>query len=165
MNTFFEKITSAEQIEQLAALASTIWNEHFPPIIGQAQVDYMLDRFQSVPAITGQLRDGGYEYYFIVSDGSSVGYVGIRPDDGFLFLSKIYILREYRGRGLAKEAFRFLEKHCAERNLSFIRLTVNRENEGSIHAYEKMGFSIVSTLVADIGGGFVMDDYVMEKKV
>ena len=38
-------------------------------------------------------------------------------------------------------------------------------NSGSLRAYEKMGFHKVRSLVIDIGGGFVMDDYELEKRV
>jgi len=42
-------------------LAREIWTDHYVPIIGQAQVDYMLDTFQREEAIAAQLA-GGYEY-------------------------------------------------------------------------------------------------------
>ena len=50
-----------EQLQQIAVLADTIWHEHFTSIIGTAQVEYMLDKFQSFPALKRQLTDG-YEY-------------------------------------------------------------------------------------------------------
>jgi hypothetical protein len=42
---------------------------------------------------------------------------------------------------------------------------VNRNNENSIKTYERFGFDKAGTQVADIGGGFVMDDYIMEKTI
>ena len=44
------------EIEALSRLATAIVREHFDPLIGKAQNDYMLKKFQSVPAICGQLR-------------------------------------------------------------------------------------------------------------
>ena len=44
-------------------------------------------------------------------------------------------------------------------------MTVNRNNTGSVAAYEKMGFQKVREQVAEIGGGYVMDDYIMELPV
>ena len=44
-----------------------------------------------------------------------------------------------------------------------IYLTVNKQNLISISVYEKLGFLRARDLVTDIGSGFVMDDYVMEK--
>ena len=165
MNEGFESVQTKSQIHRIADLASAIWNEHFPPIIGQDQVDYMLSHFQSEEAITIQIQNEGYRYYFIPCDGNKVGYFSIRPDPDALFLSKIYILRDYRGRGLARSSFKFIEDQCQLMDLPRIRLTVNRENAHTIEIYRKIGFSIVRTQVVDIGGGFVMDDYVMEKTI
>jgi RimJ/RimL family protein N-acetyltransferase len=47
--------------------------------------------------------------------------------------------------------------------LNKIALTVNKNNVNSIKAYEKMGFKNVGSVVQDIGSGYVMDDYKMEK--
>ncbi|MBN1775942.1 MAG: GNAT family N-acetyltransferase [Clostridiales bacterium] len=165
MSEDYEFVQTKPQIRRLADLASAIWNEHFPTIIGQEQVDYMVCRFQSESAITKQIRSEGYRYYFIASDGKNVGYFAIRPDPDALFLSKIYILRDYRGRGLARASFEFIEDQCRLMELPRIRLTVNRGNAHTIEIYRKIGFSIVRTQVVDIGGGFVMDDYVMEKTI
>ena len=83
----FERVQAGEteKIEALSALATAIVREHFDPIIGRAQNDYMLAMFQTVPAITGQLEHG-YRYYFVVEeDGAAVAFVsfldfeGLRP--------------------------------------------------------------------------------------
>ncbi|WP_256989667.1 GNAT family N-acetyltransferase [Paenibacillus sp. VTT E-133280] len=80
-------------------------------------------------------------------------------------MSKFYIGKEYRGRSYASQALAFLEKLRKDRNLSHIWLTVNRHNESSIAVYEKKGFRTVREQIADIGHGFVMDDFVMEKEI
>ncbi|MGI5959871.1 MAG: GNAT family N-acetyltransferase [Massiliimalia sp.] len=161
----FLPVTTQEQREELAALAHEIWNQHFVPIIGQAQVDYMLEQFQSYPALTRQIQQDGYEYYFFHYNGENVGYVGIHPEADRLFLSKLYLKRAYRGRRLASQAFDFLCQYCKERGLSKIWLTVNKDNANTIQVYKNVGFTVVKAQVASIGNGFVMDDYVMEKEV
>jgi ribosomal protein S18 acetylase RimI-like enzyme len=42
---------------------------------------------------------------------------------------------------------------------------VNKRNERAINSYRKYGFAVRETVVDDIGGGFVMDDFIMEKKL
>jgi len=162
----FRKVISEEDIAEIARLAREIWQEHYRPIIGQDQVDYMLGKFQSIDAITRQLAEG-YEYYLVLDRGQSAGYVGVVPDAGRpkLFLSKIYIRKELRGRGLGKEALRFVEDICRQRDIITIRLTVNKNNSRTIAWYRRMGFSNVGPTVQDIGGGFVMDDFIMEKAI
>jgi RimJ/RimL family protein N-acetyltransferase len=149
-----------KDLETLAALAHEIWNEHFPPIIGQAQVDYMVEKFQSAHAIREQLQNG-YEYYFITIGQEPAGYMGIIQEDQHIQLSKLYIRSDMRGQGLGKKAMGFLFETARERGIRRIELTVNKYNTDSIRAYEKMGFINVESIVMDIGGGFVMDDYRM----
>lgn len=155
------KVETSEQIQEVAALAEVIWHEHFTPIIGIGQVEYMLDKFQSVPALTAQLEDG-YEYYQIFDNGEFCGYSGIHPENGKLFLSKLYVKKECRGRHLATKAFQFLKKLCEERGLASIWLTCNKHNDNSLAVYRHLGFETVDTQEADIGNGYIMDDYIME---
>lgn len=159
-----EKVSTESQIETVARLAHEIWNQHFVPIIGQAQVDYMLDKFQSKRAIAEQIENG-YSYYLLKAGSDYVGYTGIYPREGELFLSKLYIRASERGKGFGRKAIEFLVELARERGLGKITLTVNKYNTDTIEAYEKLGFANLGVLVQDIGGGFVMDDYKMEKVV
>ncbi len=153
------------QLHQIADLAEVIWNEHFTPIIGKEQVDYMVEKFQSYPALKEQTADG-YEYYQLFDRNVFCGYTGIHPgEDGRLFLSKLYIKKEYRGRHLATQAFDFLQDLCRERGYSAIWLTCNKYNKNSLAVYRHLGFDTVDTQEADIGGGFIMDDYIMEYRI
>jgi ribosomal protein S18 acetylase RimI-like enzyme len=150
-----QRVETPGQIGHTAALAEEIWTEHYTPLIGSAQVAYMLERFQSAEAIGGAIERDGFRYYMI----GSAGYCAVRPEGDSLFLSKLYIKKEYRGRGLAGRLFRFaLSEHPGTTR---VWLTVNRGNTGAVKAYKKMGFIIEKEVVADIGGGFVMDDYLM----
>ncbi|SEM91266.1 GNAT family N-acetyltransferase [Paenibacillus sp. OV219] len=165
MKLTFLRVESAEQITELARLAAEIWREYYVSIITMEQIDYMIGKFQSTQAIEDQIHHQGYEYYLIQQDDSAVGYMSVRQEEEKLFLSKFYIAKEYRGRGYASKAMVFLVQVCQDRNLSYIGLTVNRHNESSIAVYEKKGFRIVREQIADIGNGYVMDDYVMEKRI
>lgn len=166
-NTEFsaKRAVTDEQIQQIAELAVVIWNEHFTPIIGKKQVDYMVEKFQSYPALKGQISEG-YEYYQLYDGDEFCGYTGIHPDsDGRLFLSKLYIKKECRGRHLATKAFHFLKDLCEKRGYPAIWLTCNKYNEDSLAVYRHLGFETIDTQEADIGGGFIMDDYIMEYRM
>ncbi|NMH86096.1 GNAT family N-acetyltransferase [Flavivirga algicola] len=149
---------------QIARLADVIWREHYIPIIGKAQVDYMLDKYQSETAIEKQIAEG-YEYFMMTYKNIPVGYISIKKEFESLFLSKIYILSSYRGKGVGKTTMSFIEKKARNYQLKNIRLTVNIHNTNSIKAYETLGFVKIGSLVTDIGHGFVMDDYEMEKTI
>jgi len=159
-----EKVSTETQIETVARLAFEIWNQHFIPIIGKAQVDYMVEKFQSERAISEQIETG-YSYYLLKADDDYAGYTGVCPKEDELFLSKLYIRVSQRGKGFGRKAIEFLEDLAREKGLSKITLTVNKNNTDSIKAYEEFGFTNLGIFVQDIGNGFVMDDYKMEKVV
>jgi diamine N-acetyltransferase len=164
--TVFRPVASAQDVALVAQLAREIWTEHYVDIVGRAQVDYMLATFQSEAAIARQMAKG-QEYYLITHDGRPEGYLALvpQPAAGKLFLSKIYVRKAARGLGLGKSALAFAEQRCRDAELRTIWLTVNKHNTASIHWYERMGFRNAGPTVKDIGGGFIMDDFIMEKDV
>lgn len=93
------------------------------------------------------------------------GYFAIRRDPSKLFLSKLYVDKRFRHRRIASHVIAFLEKLCRGERLETIWLTVNKNNKDSIAAYLRMGFSTVRSQTEPIGEGFVMDDFVMERRV
>ena len=156
-----ERVESREQIAAVAALAREIWMQHYVPIIGAAQVEYMLEKFQRAAAIARQIAGEGYEYYW----APDAGYLALVPDleKKLVLLSKIYVRGARRGTGLGRALMEFAEKRCGELGCGELWLTVNRNNAGSIAFYERMGFRKTNELVTDIGRGFVMDDWRMAK--
>ncbi|TWO31906.1 GNAT family N-acetyltransferase [Seonamhaeicola sediminis] len=155
---------STQDFQNIATLADIIWREHYIPMIGLPQVNYMLGKFQSVNAIAHQVANG-FEYYLLQYENVSVGYISIKKETGVLFLSKFYVLSEYRGKNIGREALIFIEEKAKIYNLEKIRLTVNVNNLKSIKVYETFGFNNVGSVVIDIGKGFVMDDFEMVKKL
>ena len=152
----FEK---AENIKELAELASKIWHEYWPILLSDKQIDYMVENFQSENAIKNQIANEHYTYYYIIKNNEKAGYFGLSDKEGYLFLSKIYISKEFRHKGLGTKAFEKIKKIAGGRKN---RLTVNKQNINSINAYKKWGFQTIDSVVTDIGNGFVMDDYIME---
>ena len=157
-------VSTENHMDIIESLAREIWTEHYIPIIGEQQVDYMLARYQSKQAIKEQIASGVL-YFLIEEDQAFIGYIAVQPRGDELFLSKIYLRSSRRARGYGKKAVQFMETLARERGLRKIVLTVNKNNTGAIRAYEKIGFRNVGSLVQDIGSGFVMDDYAMEKTV
>ena len=157
------KIETDSQINELCALAKKIWNEYSTCFISQEQIDYMLEKFQSEQAVKRQIDYERYQYYFLEEDGRNFGYFAIQPQKDYLFLSKIYIDKEHRGKGFARQAFvNAIIPIAKERELPSIRLTVNKYNIPSFCIYEKLGFVRIDSVETDIGGGYIMDDYIYE---
>lgn len=158
-----ERVASPTGIAAVADLARAIWPPHYAPIIGAPQVNYMLAKFQSPEAIARQIASEGYEYYL----APHAGYLALVPDPAAktVLLSKIYVVAAKRGTGLGRQMAAFAERRGAELGCETIWLTVNRNNRDAIAFYARMGFRQAGKLVTDIGGGYVMDDWRMEKTI
>ena len=148
-------------LSTLEKLAQEIWREYSICFITKEQIEYMLDKFQSQKAMISQLQNG-YEYYFIKENNQNAGYFAIQPQTNKLFLSKIYISKNFRNKGLGRKSLEFIKQKAKECQLNTIELTVNKTNENSIKAYQNWGFKIKSSDITDIGNGFVMDDFILE---
>ena len=154
----YRKAENDKDIQLIAELAKIIWNEHFTPLIGKEQVDYMLDKFQSYHAISDAVNNDGYVYYMAFDDDSLAGYLGAHPEDDCVFLSKIYVERGHRRLGIASKMLELVKADFADKN--YMYLTVNKHNDIAVSTYNALGFTLRREQVTDIGHGFVMDDYV-----
>lgn len=148
-------VETKENIRKISKMSKTIWTEAYRDLLSEAQIDYMLETFLSVESIKNQINSG-FEY-FILKEDKPVGFAAIKEEAEKVFLSKIYIYKEYRQKGYLRD---FVEKLKSRHKP--IYLTVNKHNHLAIQAYQKLGFQITSELVTDIGRGFVMDDYILE---
>lgn len=158
----FIEIKSVAQIDMLASLASEIWHEYWPVILSQEQIDYMVEKFQSSTVMKSQIENDRYIYNILEDRDNLIGYFGICPKDDYLFLSKLYIKKDFRNLGCGRLAFNKIKQISLELGKKKIQLTVNKNNINTIKAYEKWGFKTIDSVVTDIGYGFVMDDYIME---
>jgi ribosomal protein S18 acetylase RimI-like enzyme len=170
---------AAADIPTLIAIGRRIWQEHYVPIIGQTQVDYMtaqrftpeyLSRYLPVLQVNSDITpDMNPARWLDVleTDGVMVGYCSysLGTADNELKLEQLYLLPELHGRGFGGQMMRHIEQQARTLQRPVLWLTVNKHNSGSIAVYNKAGFSVREEAVFDIGNGYVMDDYVMEKKL
>ena len=150
-----------EMFDQLEKLADQLWHESYGKLLSAGQITYMLQQFQCRSAFERQMREG-YIYRGLVIDDNLVGYTGTQKQDDRIFLSKLYLSKKYHGLGLGKALLEdciFLYPECKA-----IYLTVNKYNP-SYQIYRHLGFEAIDSVVTDIGEGYVMDDYIMQRKL
>lgn len=158
-----KKASDADELRQIAVLAEKIWHECFKNIISDAQIDYMVGKFQSFEAMTDQTENHGYSYFQVYDSDDLCGYFAVKPEnDSRFFLSKLYLRKDKRGQGIARTMMNRVFEEAKIAGKKSVYLTVNKHNNHAADVYKKIGFRITGTPVTDIGGGFVMDDYVME---
>ncbi len=162
------------KIKPLVKLASIIWHEHYDAIIGDQQVDYMLEKFQSEKAISEQQAEG-YQYFAAFENSSLghsnqstnllIGYFSIKEsENSSLFISKFYLSSKTRGKGYGRKMLEFIESNARESNKISLDLTVNKFNN-AYKIYLKLGFEKVGDAQFDIGRGYIMDDYLLKKSL
>ncbi len=162
MSVTIKEVSDDKELRELAELASEIWHEFFPGIITSEQVDYMVEKFQSYPAMRSQISSQGYSYSAVYEDGEMCGYFAVKPEEERIFLSKLYLRSDKRGRGTASLMMKSIVEKGKIAGKKSVYLTVNKHNDHAIAVYKKMGFTVIDEPVTDIGNGFVMDDFVME---
>ena len=158
------EIFSEADVRRLAKVARIVWREANVAFCTPEQVEYMIERYQSFEAISGQLMHG-YRYFLIEEGDVIMGYFGVQPQGERLFLSKFYILKEYRGRKLFSLGLQYMIELCKESGLESIYLTVNRNNTHAYKVYLAKNFKVIAEEDNPIGEGFEMNDYIMEYEI
>ncbi len=165
MNVQFKRLTEPQEFETLERLAAIIWREHYASIIGLPQVEYMLQNFQQADQMFEQSKQPGYQYYIGMLQNNPMGYFSFSIQATELFLSKFYLTKACRGKGYGRAMLSYIEALAIKSRMDRIRLTVNKNNLGAISAYEALDFERVGSIVIDIGGGYIMDDFEYVKKL
>ena len=155
---------SDADFEQLETMAREIWRECFRGIITDGQIEYMLGKFLTASEMKRCAADG-YIFQTVCSGERRVGFLSMHPESEMMFLSKLYLYKGERGKGFGGEMLGHVRDEAKKRGLPKVYLTVNRGNARAIAVYEHAGYIRAREQIADIGGGYVMDDYVMEQTV
>lgn len=152
-----------DEAEALVDLAGRIWRAHYPAIIPPAQIEYMLaSRYK--PGLVRQLLARGDLWLAARAGDELIGFAhGHTLQDGDYKLDKLYVHSDWQRHGIGGRLIAELARHARSHAATRLVLRVNRQNQVAIQAYLKHGFQVATLMFEDIGGGFVMDDYVMTK--
>lgn len=159
-----EAITQAD-FETVAKLGKTIWRSHYENMISEPQIDYMLTERYTPDKLQKYLSSDVCWMEILKLSGNPVGYCSYSRTStpGKMKLEQLYLLQEFQGKGLGGLMLRHIESQSLKHGLSVLMLQVNKRNVNAIAFYRKVGFTMREEAIFDIGNGFVMDDYVMEK--
>lgn len=154
-------------IKTIQNIVYITWPITYGEILSEEQLKYMLDLFYSEEALTDQFDKKEQLFYLITEEESTLGFIGIEhnyQNKNITKIHKIYILPETQGKGIGKLAIEAIAKLALENNSGSILLNVNRFNK-ALNFYEKIGFKIIDEVNIEIGNGYLMEDFVMEKKL
>ncbi|MDW8850548.1 GNAT family N-acetyltransferase [Flavobacterium sp. MMLR14_040] len=153
-------------IKTIQEITNITWPITYGEILSQTQLDYMLGLFYSDEALTKQIKNKEQLFYLISDTESTIGFIGIEhhyKNEAITKIHKIYLLPETQGKGIGKTVIDEIAKMALENHSTTLVLNVNRFNS-ALSFYKKIGFEIKETVDIEIGNGYLMEDYVMEKK-
>jgi ribosomal protein S18 acetylase RimI-like enzyme len=154
-------------IKQIQNIVHITWPITYGEILSKKQLDYMLDLFYSDEALTLQYHKNEQLFYMIYEDETNLGFIGIEHKYGgnaATKIHKIYLLPETQGKGIGKKIIDEIGKLALDNKSTALILNVNRFNS-ALGFYKKIGFEIVDEVNIDIGNEYLMEDYVMEKRL
>ena len=161
----FRFLETSNDFRQLEPFAASIWEQHYTPIIGADQVAFMLNKYQSTQAMFDQFS-AGYKYVVVICGDQKAGYFAYDSKaEKEVFISKLYIHKDFRRRGLGRRILDFIAKEARALGCKAMTLSVNKDNSNSIQFYIAYGFQTIKAQKVAIGEGFYMDDYVMSYPV
>ena len=146
-------------------LAHQTWPDTFAAILSPTQIEYMLNMMYSQEALKAQITQRNHVFLLAKEGGNYLGYVSYElnyQNKPLTKIHKLYVSPTSQGKGIGQQlidAVADVAKHHANDQLG---LNVNRYNK-AVQFYERMGFSMVGQETIDIGNGFLMEDFIMEK--
>lgn len=159
--------TTPADYETIRQLAYKIWPVTYGPILSKEQLDFMLGAFYSIETIRKNVTESRHVFLLVKENDQDSGFVCYEHQYKNKLetrIHKIYLLPEIQGKGIGKlllEKVAALAKEVQSKRLS---LNVNRFNT-ALYFYTKNGFQITAEEDIEIGSGYLMEDYIMEKQL
>jgi len=155
---------TATDIPLIRELTFKVWPQTYAAIISQEQIDFMLEMMYSEASLQQQMNDG-CQFIIVYNKSEPVGFAAYQEMEHSVFkLHKIYVLASQQGKGTGKFLLDYIITNIKQQKATALQLQVNRTNKAK-DFYEKLGFIIIEEADFDIGNGFFMNDYVMEKSL
>lgn len=155
---------TSKDIPLIRELTFKVWPQTYAAIISREQIEYMLEMMYSEASLLKQMNEG-CRFIIAYDNNEPVGFASCQETEPSLFkLHKIYVLNTQQGKGTGKFMIEYLLNDIRQKGGSALQLQVNRHNKAR-NFYEKLGFVTIQEADFDIGNGYFMNDYVMEKKL
>lgn len=159
------KEATVKDIPLIRELCFKVWPQTYTGIISNEQIDYMLELMYSEKSLHQQMSEQQCKFIFVYDDNDAVGFASFSETSPSIFkLHKIYILPNQQGKGTGKFVIDYIINEIKTKGATALHLQVNKRNKAKSF-YEKLGFTELYQFDLPIGNNFVMDDYLMEKKL
>lgn len=158
------KDATTADVPLIQSLTETIWRPTYKDILTPEQIEYMIDLMYSTASLTRQMNELHHQFVLLYDGERPIGFASYSTTDtpGIFKLHKIYLDYGYQGKGVGRFFIHAVIDRVKAAQGHILELDVNRYNKARFF-YEKQGFIIVKEKDTDIGKGYLMNDYVMQK--
>jgi len=166
MNIQISPVSRAD-VDAIAALARIVWQDAYPGIITQAQIDYMLEQRYNTLRLLEELGMPNLWWDKVTVDGQLAAFASTLTTEkrDEMKLDKLYVDPLRQRLGLGGRLIAHVSERALAQGCTTLILAVNKRNEPAIAAYRKNGFVVRDAVRVDIGNDFVMDDFIMAKSL
>lgn len=159
------RLATASDFSLIQRMAHETWPDTFSNILSKEQISYMLEMMYSSASLKEQIENRSHQFLIASEGNESLGfasfelhYKGVEKTK----IHKIYILPTAQHKGVGKCLVNKIIDIAKDNRDTALSLNVNRDNL-AFQFYKKMGFEKVGEEDIDIGNGFLMEDFIMEK--
>lgn len=163
---FIDQAT-VKDIPVIQEIAHTTWYPTFENILSKEQIGYMLEMMYSTQSLLKQIEFKKHKFYLAKDNNRVLGFISIElnyQNQSIAKIHKIYILPSAQGKGIGKVLIKKAEELALENHQTSITLNVNRFNQ-ALNFYTRLGYENIKSEDIDIGNGYLMEDFVLEKKL
>ena len=97
--------------------------------------------------------------------GKLVGVVKVTYHKEYIYFSRLSVLPEYQGNGIASKLVTYIGKLAVKEQIPYVCCKVRKSEGANIRLYKKLGYHISKEEVMTSPLGYVMETLTMEKKV
>ena len=149
----------------IVELANSVWKQTFSKMLSPERLEYLFSMMYDQSVLARQILNPSNLFFLLRLDEAEVGYAQLVFGFDYVKVEKLYVLPDTQGKGGGLYLLNRIRQEALEKQKYKLRLQVNRANDKAIAFYVKYGFEIVRSEDFDVGGGHVMDDYVMELSI
>ncbi len=138
-----------DDVPVLTRMARETFFDTFTGTCTEQDMQGFLDTYFTEQVLGRQVNDQANKYFFAEVDGIPAGYLQFMEDySGFpmmkkwkaLELKRIYVRKEYQGKGIAQALMEFILNYAVENKYEVVWLGVWEHNIRAQKFYEKYGF-------------------------
>ncbi len=158
---------ATEDIPAIGMLAQSIWPVTYRGLLTEDQMEYMLRLFYNPTALYQQMTEQGHHFFIVDIEEEPIGFAsyGAVAPEGTFKLHKLYVRTDIQGKGIGRALIDAVVDDILPLGANSLILNVKRDNNKAIEFYKRLGFAILYNEDIDIGNGYFLVDYRMEKKL